>query len=88
MSNIFKNNQTLNTKESKAWTFSKSNYYLFFIGICTIILGYIVMISGEVDSFKSLVIAPIMLFTGYIIFIPLALIYNKKKRIRDRSSVG
>ena len=80
MSNIFKNNQTINSKEAKAWTFSKPNYYLFLSGVCTIIIGYIVMISGEVNSFKSLVIAPVMLFTGYIILIPLALLYNAKNK--------
>ena len=37
------------------------------------------MASGEVYSIQSLTIAPIILFLGYIIFIPLALIYKDKK---------
>ena len=31
-----------------------------------------------VDSFESVTLAPIMLFIGYIIFIPAALIYRDK----------
>ena len=36
------------------------------------------MATGTVNSFQSLTIAPIMLFIGYIIIIPLALIYTEK----------
>jgi hypothetical protein len=36
------------------------------------------MANGTVNSFQSLTIAPIMLFTGYIIVIPAALIYRDK----------
>jgi len=46
-----------------------------------IIIGYFVMASGEVNSFQSLTLAPIMLFAGYIIFIPLALLYRDKTPI-------
>ena len=62
----------------ESWSFSTVNYYLFGIGLALIILGYIVMASGEVNSFQSLTVAPIILFVGYIIFIPAALIYRDK----------
>ena len=32
--------------------------------------------NGEVNSFQSLTLAPVMLFIGYIIVIPASLIYR------------
>ena len=61
------------------WSFSQTNYLLFSAGLVLIILGYIVMASGETYSSQSLTVAPIMLFIGYIILIPAALIYKKNK---------
>jgi hypothetical protein len=37
------------------------------------------MATGETTSTQSLTVAPIMLFLGYIIVIPAALIYRDKK---------
>ena len=64
----------------EGWTFSKKNYFLGAIGLATIIFGYVVMASGTVNSFQSLTLAPIMLFMGYLIIIPIALIYRDKKK--------
>ena len=68
------NNKTL----FHSWSFGKINYYLFGIGLLVIMLGYIIMATGEVNSFQSLTLAPIMLFIAYIIVIPAALIYREK----------
>ncbi len=43
-----------------------------------IILGYLIMAYGEVNSFQSLTLAPVILFIAYIILIPGALIYRKE----------
>ena len=61
-----------------SWTFEKTNYTLFVIGVLLIIIGYFVMANGTVNSFQSLTLSPILLFLGYIIFIPAALIYRSK----------
>ena len=61
-----------------SWTFVKTNYTLFVIGVLLIIIGYFVMANGTVNSFQSLTVPPILLFLGYIIFIPAALIYRSK----------
>ena len=60
-----------------SWKFKKSNYILFLTGLMLIFLGYIIMAAGSVNSFQSLTIAPILLFSGYIIFIPLSILYKK-----------
>ena len=54
--------------------FSKLNYMFFILGLLMIFLGYLLMASGHVTSFQSITLAPILLFLGYIIFIPLSLI--------------
>ena len=79
MSKLFHNKDSdSNTSLFESWDFSNTNYVLFGIGLALIIVGYFVMAAGEVNSFQSLTLAPIMLFIGYIIFLPAALIYREK----------
>lgn len=62
----------------EGWAFTRTNYILFALGVAFIILGYLVMASGTVNSFRSLTLAPIMLVVGYVVLIPAALIYRAK----------
>ena len=64
----------------KGWAFGKKNYLIFSIGLALVIIGYIFMANGEVNSFQSLTLAPIMLFLGYIVVIPVSLIYRDKSK--------
>ncbi len=64
------------TKFSELWDLSKLNYLIFIFGLILILFGYIIMATGEVNSFQSLTLAPIFLFLGYIVLIPLSLIIN------------
>ena len=61
------------------WAFGKLNYILFSVGLALVIFGYIFMASGDVNSFQSLTLAPIMLFLGYIVVIPISLVYRDKQ---------
>ena len=79
MSNLFHNNKDNSRELFHDWAFKKENYIFFIAGIISVIVGYIVMATGETYSFQSLSVAPILLFVGYIILIPLALIYKKDK---------
>ena len=79
MSNLFHNNKDSSGELFKGWSFEKENYVFFIAGIISVILGYIVMAAGETYSFQSLSLAPVLLFVGYIILIPIALIYKKDK---------
>jgi len=80
MNKLFHNgDETSSGKLFETWSFSQTNYMLFSAGILFIILGYIVMASGDTYSFQSLTVAPIMLFIGYMILIPAALIYKEQK---------
>ena len=79
MGNLFQNNKEGSGNIFDGWSYDKENYILFGTGIITIILGYIIMATGDTYSFQSLSLAPVLLFTGYIVLIPIALLYKKKK---------
>ena len=61
-----------------SWSFDKTNYQLFVLGLAIIIIGYIIMGSGETESLQSTKISPIILAIGYCVIIPLAILYKKK----------
>ncbi len=60
-----------------SWPYKRKNYLLFGVGVFVIIMGYLIMYLGEVNSFQSLVISPLLLLAGYLVIIPLALLYKK-----------
>jgi len=66
-----------NDNKEPIWPFNKFNYLIFGIGVLTIILGYILMSTGEVDSFQSIRLSPYLLFIGYVILIPLSIFFKK-----------
>ena len=70
------NNKTL----FHSWSFGKINYQLFGIGLVTIILGYIVMATGETESIQSIKIAPLILIIGYCVLIPAAILVKPKNK--------
>jgi hypothetical protein len=47
------------------WPYKRKNYLLFGVGVFVIIVGYLIMYLGEVNSFQSLVISPLLLLVGY-----------------------
>ena len=71
-------NKNNNVSLFDGWAFGKTNYIIFSVGLLSLILGYYLMSSGSVNSFQSLTLSPILLFLGYIVIIPLALVYRKK----------
>ncbi|KAB2879362.1 DUF3098 domain-containing protein [bacterium] len=77
-SNLAKNQAKKLQSKKSALPFTAENYYLFFAGLATIIVGYICMASGPVYGFLSLTVSPLILCIGYLVLIPLALIYRKK----------
>ena len=68
----------------EGWAFGKFNYILFTVGVSALLVGYALMATGTVNSFQSLTLAPILLFLGYVVIIPLALVYRKKVTQKDK----
>ena len=66
-----------NNNDEGLWPFKKINYLIFGIGVVLIMIGYLLMGYGAVDSILSVKVAPFFLFVGYIVFIPIAILYKK-----------
>lgn len=62
------------------------NYILIFAGIGALILGYFLMTKGPWDNPVSLSISPIVLLIGYLIIIPLAILFSSTKNKKNVSS--
>ncbi len=62
--------------------FTKGNYLLFGVAILFLLLGYIALAQGPADSFWSLTLAPILLVIGYLVIIPVAIIYSERNKQR------
>lgn len=58
------------------WEYRKTNYLIFVAAIADIVLAYILMAAGETNSFQALSLAPIMLVVGYLVLVPLAIVYR------------
>ncbi len=58
--------------------FTRKNYFIFGLGLLLILVGYIFLAQGPAESFLSLSVAPVFLFVGYCIIIPLAILYRDK----------
>jgi hypothetical protein len=67
-------------KRKQSIPLSKVNYAIFGIGILVLVLGYISLSQGPVNSFWSLTLAPILLVIGYCVIIPVAILYRGNKQ--------
>ena len=63
--------------------FGKQNLYLLAVGLGMLIIGYIMMAQPPVDSFWSLSASPVVLMVAYLIVIPFAIMYGRKKKNND-----
>ena len=79
VSKLFHNGKDESGNLFNSWSYTKVNYILFISGIIMIILGYIIMVTGDTNSFQSLSLSPVILLIGYLILIPASLIYKEKE---------
>ena len=63
-----------------SWSFGKINYQLFGIGLFVIVVGYIIMATGETESLQSVKFAPLVLMIGYCVIIPAAILVKPKEK--------
>lgn len=76
------------TKEDNSLPFTKENYLIFSAAMLFIILGYIFMAQGPWDSVASLTIAPILLIIGYLVLVPVAILFHKKEKQVQTENLG
>jgi len=58
----------------------RENYLFLAAGILVIILGFIFLSIGPVNSFWSMDLAPVFLVVGYCVVLPVAIIYRKREK--------
>jgi len=71
-------NKRRNYKKEKLLPFTRMNYILFGISLAVITIGFIALGQKPYNSFVSLSIAPILLVLGYVVLMPVAILYHKE----------
>lgn len=66
--------KTFSSPFQEYWT--KMNYILLFGSVLILILGYFLMSQSPWDGFTSLTLSPIVLLIGYVVIIPLAIMFK------------
>ena len=82
--NVKTSSKTLPSPFNMYW--ERTNYILFGLGAFLIILGFYFMGQGEWNSSSSLVISPILLFLGFVVLIPVSILYRKRSEGQISSS--
>ncbi len=59
--------------KKEAFAFTRSNYWMLFIGLVVIVIGFITLRMG------SITLAPILLVLGYCVIIPIGILLRPKK---------
>ena len=67
------------TSRIQKLSFGKRNFYILSIGIVVLIIGFILMSIGPVDSFWSRTLSPIVLLIAYLGIIPYSIFYRAKQ---------
>ncbi len=62
---------------------TRTNLHIFTAGILLILLGYLALAVGGKEDFLSLVAGPLLLLAGYVVVIPLAILYRDKTMKSD-----
>jgi hypothetical protein len=66
--------------------FTKTNYQILGVALLVIVAGYIALAQKPWDGFLPLVVAPILLVTGYCILVPLGILYRSKKERNENGA--
>jgi hypothetical protein len=64
---------------TEALPFTRTNYQIMIGGLVLIVAGYFALSQEPWDGFMPLVVAPILLLLGYVVVIPLGILYRSKK---------
>ncbi len=62
------------------WTtdLTRTNFRLFGLGLLVIAVGFFFLSRPPYDSFLSLTVAPLVLLVGYLVLVPMAILYRRK----------
>ncbi len=74
------------SKDDAALPLGRENFMIIGAGVVVVILGYLAMVSGGVEGFLPLVLAPTLLVLGYCVIIPIGILFKKSYLKSDSSS--
>lgn len=60
------------------------NLWLYYAAVGVILLGYLFLSLGDATSFTSLTLGPIVLVIGYLVAMPIALLYGVRHNTNDK----
>ncbi len=60
--------------------FESKNIYYILGGVAVIAIGYLIMGSGDALSSMSLNVSPLVLLLGYLVIVPLGIMYGSNRR--------
>jgi len=66
---------------------TNKNYMIIGLGILLIIIGYVFMAENSVDGFLPTVVAPILLVLGYIVVVPVGILYKDKSAVTEITEI-
>ncbi|MBD3225774.1 MAG: hypothetical protein GF313_13680 [Caldithrix sp.] len=78
MARVVKKDSKTKKKKVEDIIIGRKNISLFFIGVLTIVVAYILMAQPPVDGFLSRTLAPILLVIAYLVIIPVAILLKDK----------
>jgi len=58
---------------------TKTNLYIFLVALAVLIVGYILMAVGKTYDGLSLYVSPIILTIGYVVVLPMSILYKRNK---------
>ena len=64
------------------------NYMILALGVIVVIIGFLVMSAGDAVSPLSVTTAPIILFIGFCVIIPIGIIYKQPKKTGTEDSAA
>jgi uncharacterized membrane protein YhaH (DUF805 family) len=65
---------------------NRYNFYLLYLSLGILIVGYYLMSIGTWDNFISLSVSPIILLIAYIILIPITILLKNKKVKKEENA--
>ena len=74
------------SKQPVKFFIDRKNINIFFIGLITLAIGFILMAQPPVNGFLSRTLAPIVLVFAYLVIFPIAILKKDKTDTTDKKN--
>ncbi len=76
----------LKNKDAKSilgWPFTLKNLFIGLGGLVVLVVGFYFLAQGPHDAASSMTVGPLLLLLGYLVVLPLAILFKDKSRKRS-----